>query len=56
MMGAYGAYVWRSAGWSGIASRAVIPLLGLVVFQRVGLMGINWVREGLYSGKRKNLV
>ena len=56
MFAGYGAYVWRGLGLRGFASKAVIPFVGLIGFQKITLVGINWLREGLYSNKRANLV
>ena len=52
----YGAYMWRGLGWRGFASKAVIPFVALVGLQKVTMVGVNWMREGVYSSKRANLV
>ena len=40
----YGAYVWRTMGYRGLASKAVIPLLGIVATHRLLMRGVNWCR------------
>ena len=39
-----------------MAPKAVIPFAGLFFIHKVGQVGINWMREGLYSSKRAALV
>ena len=54
--GLYMVYVWRCLGWKGFASKAILPLAGIMVGHRVTLMGMNYLREGVYSIHRKVLV
>lgn len=56
MIGGYTGYVWKGLGWRGFAGKAAIPLVGLVAAQKGLMIGVNWMREGLYSGKRKRMV
>ena len=52
----YIAYVWRTLGWKGFGSRAVIPLAAVVAGHRATMYGVNFIREGVYSMHRKELV
>lgn len=52
----YVAYVWRSLGWKGFASKAAIPLAALIVGHRATMYGVNFIREGVFSFHRSQMV
>ena len=54
--GLYIVYVWRSLGWKGFASKAILPLAGIIASHQITLRGLNFVREGVFSYHRKQLV
>jgi hypothetical protein len=55
-MSVYTAYVFRSLGYKGLVSKAIIPVAGFAVGYKVVEYGLNWGREFLYAGERSELV
>ncbi len=55
-MAGYSTYVFRSLGYKGLASKAMLPLVGLAVGYKGVEYGLNWSRELLFAGDRSELV
>lgn len=55
-MGVYTAYVFRSFGYKGLISKAMIPAVGIAVGYKVVEFGLNYGRELLFAKQRGDLV
>lgn len=44
LMGAYGAYVFRSFGYQGLVSKAMLPVVALGVGYKAVELGLNYGR------------
>ena len=55
-MGGYTAYVFRSFGYQGLVSKAMIPVVGIAVGFKAVEYGLNYGREMLFSRQRGELV
>jgi hypothetical protein len=55
-MGGYSTYVFKSLGYKGFVSKAMIPVAGLAVGYKAVEYGLNWGRELLFASDRSELV
>ena len=55
-LGMYSAYVLRTLGPRGLFGKAVIPIVGLYGAWKATMLGVNTIREGVYSGQRQRMV
>ena len=56
VMGGYTAVVFRSHGYQGLISKAMLPVIALGVSMKGTEYGLNYGREMLYSRQRNALV
>lgn len=51
-MGGYTTYVFKSFGYKGLVSKAMIPVVALGVGYKAVEYGLNWGRELLFAKQR----